>query len=100
MSTLLFRPHVLYLCAEPSLVRAQLDGARLTLERARPLRDDISTDEITPLPVMVHFDATLGRFPYLAIYGRRRTADREGQRPQRGLRGGRRRQALRQRLIT
>lgn len=28
------------------------------------MRDDISTDEISPLPVMVHFDSTLGRFPY------------------------------------
>jgi 3-isopropylmalate/(R)-2-methylmalate dehydratase large subunit len=25
------------------------------------MRDDVSTDEITPLPAMVHFDATLGR---------------------------------------
>jgi 3-isopropylmalate/(R)-2-methylmalate dehydratase large subunit len=67
MTTLTFRPHVLYLCADASLVRAQLDGQRLTLDRARPLRDDISTDEISPLPVMVHFDSTLGRFPYLGF---------------------------------
>ncbi|HET7525905.1 MAG TPA: 3-isopropylmalate dehydratase, partial [Burkholderiaceae bacterium] len=29
-----------------------------------PLRDDVSTDEISPLPAMVHFDATLGRYPH------------------------------------
>ena len=67
MTTLTFRPHVLYLCADASLIRAQLDGQRLTLYQARPLRDDISTDEISPLPVMVHFDSTLGRFPYLGF---------------------------------
>jgi 3-isopropylmalate/(R)-2-methylmalate dehydratase large subunit len=67
MTPLRFRPHVLYLCADASLVRAQLDGQRLTLDQARPLRDDISTDEISPLPVMVHFDSTLGRFPYLGF---------------------------------
>src|SRR6185369_16706035 len=39
-------------------------GQRLTLGEARPLRDDVSTDEITPVPVLVHFDATLGRYPY------------------------------------
>jgi 3-isopropylmalate/(R)-2-methylmalate dehydratase large subunit len=42
-------------------------GAPATLDSARPLRDDVSTDEITPLPVMVHFDATLGRFPYVGF---------------------------------
>jgi 3-isopropylmalate/(R)-2-methylmalate dehydratase large subunit len=55
---------VLYLCTDPQRVRAQLAGKRLTLAQAMPLRDDISTDEITPLTSMVHFDATLGRFPY------------------------------------
>ncbi|WP_119354844.1 aconitase family protein [Azohydromonas sediminis] len=52
---------VLYLCADPARVRAQLAGARLTRADAGPLRDDISTDEISPLASMVHFDATLGR---------------------------------------
>lgn len=51
----------LYLSADPALVRAQLAGARLTRAQAGALRDDISTDEISPLPAMVHFDATLGR---------------------------------------
>jgi 3-isopropylmalate/(R)-2-methylmalate dehydratase large subunit len=64
MSVLRFAPRVFYLSANPARVRAQLDGKRLTLAEAGPLRDDISTDEITPLPVLVHFDTTLGRFPY------------------------------------
>ena len=51
----------LYLGGVPALVRAQLAGRALTLPEAGALRDDISTDEISPLAAMVHFDATLGR---------------------------------------
>ncbi len=52
---------VLFLSRDPGLVRAQLAGRVLRREQAGALRDDISTDEITPLPTLVHFDATLGR---------------------------------------
>jgi 3-isopropylmalate/(R)-2-methylmalate dehydratase large subunit len=51
----------LFLSVDPALVRAQLAGRDLSRAEASALRDDISTDEITPLPSMVHFDATLGR---------------------------------------
>jgi 3-isopropylmalate/(R)-2-methylmalate dehydratase large subunit len=61
VTALTFAPRVLFLSADPALVRAQLEGREVSIEAARPLRDDVSTDEITPLPVMVHFDATLGR---------------------------------------
>jgi 3-isopropylmalate/(R)-2-methylmalate dehydratase large subunit len=56
-----FAPRFLFLSADPGVVRAQLRGEATSLEAARPLRDDVSTDEIIPLPAMVHFDATLGR---------------------------------------
>ena len=59
MTSIRFAPKLLFLSADPACVRAQLAGEACTLERARPLRDDVSTDEITPLPVMVHFDAAL-----------------------------------------
>ncbi len=59
-----FRPRFLFLSADPALVVAQLEGGTVAQGTARPLRDDISTDEITPLPVMVHFDATLGRYAH------------------------------------
>lgn len=52
---------ILYLTADPALVRVQLAGRRLTRAAAGRLRDDVSTDEISPLAAMVHFDATLGR---------------------------------------
>ena len=64
MSAQRFAPRVLFLCDDPQRVRAQLAGQRLTRAEAGTLRDDISTDEISPLPAMVHFDATLGRYPY------------------------------------
>jgi 3-isopropylmalate/(R)-2-methylmalate dehydratase large subunit len=52
---------LLFLSRDPALVREQLAGRDLKREQAGALRDDISTDEITPLPALVHFDATLGR---------------------------------------
>ncbi|MFO1218119.1 MAG: aconitase family protein [Burkholderiaceae bacterium] len=66
MTLLRFAPRFLFLATDPARVRAQLAdaGPPLTLAQAQPLRDDVSTDEIIPLPAMVHFDATLGRYPY------------------------------------
>lgn len=52
---------MLFLSSDPALVREQLAGRPLRRDQAGALRDDISTDEITPLPSLVHFDATLGR---------------------------------------
>jgi 3-isopropylmalate/(R)-2-methylmalate dehydratase large subunit len=52
---------ILFLGQDPALVREQLAGRDLTREQAGALRDEISTDEITPLPALVHFDAVLGR---------------------------------------
>ena len=40
---------------------------RLTLTQARPLRDDISTDEITPVAILSHYDATLGEFAHTGL---------------------------------
>jgi 3-isopropylmalate/(R)-2-methylmalate dehydratase large subunit len=67
MMAIRFAPKLLLLSADPACVRAQLAGDGVTLERARPLRDDVSTDEITPLPVMVHFDGALARYPYTGL---------------------------------
>lgn len=57
-------PRVLFLAADAGRVRAQLAGERLTRAQAGALRDDISTDEITPVRIMAHYDARLARFPY------------------------------------
>lgn len=58
------RPRLLFLSKSAELIDAQLRGQTLTLTQAAPLRDDISTDEITPVPIMTHFDEALGRYPY------------------------------------
>ncbi len=64
MATLELQGRILYLCDDPALVDAQLAGRRLRRHEAGTLRDDVSTDEITPVPILTHYDDTLGRFPY------------------------------------
>jgi len=46
------------------MVAKALGGQAVSLSEARPLRDDISTDEITPIAILTHFDDKLGRYPY------------------------------------
>lgn len=63
-SGLLRASRLLFLCADAALVREQLAGRQLTRADAGTLRDDVSTDEITPVHIMSHYDASLARFPY------------------------------------
>lgn len=63
---------ILFLTEDPELIRRQLDGWDLPWDTAHPannpkLRDDISTDEITPAHVCFFFDETLGEFPYVGL---------------------------------
>jgi 3-isopropylmalate/(R)-2-methylmalate dehydratase large subunit len=58
---------VLYLCQDPALIHRQLAGKTLTREQAGPLRDDVSTDEITPVHIMSHYDDTLGDFAHTGL---------------------------------
>ena len=67
MTTVTFTGRVLFLSADPDKVDAQLNGADLTLDQAGPLRDDVSTDEITPIPVLAFYDERLGRYPYVGF---------------------------------
>ena len=43
----------LYLSQDPALIDAQFTGTRLTPLQAQALRDDVSTDEITPVGAVV-----------------------------------------------
>ncbi|HEX6694739.1 MAG TPA: aconitase family protein [Longimicrobiales bacterium] len=64
-----FDGRILFLVDDADLMRRQLDGETLTLTddvRAK-LRDQISTDEITPAYICYYFDETLGEFPYLGL---------------------------------
>jgi 3-isopropylmalate/(R)-2-methylmalate dehydratase large subunit len=67
MMLLTLSGRVLFLSADPDKIEAQLDGKDLTLSDAGSLRDDVSTDEITPIPVLAYYDERLGRYPYLGL---------------------------------
>jgi 3-isopropylmalate/(R)-2-methylmalate dehydratase large subunit len=58
---------ILYLAEDAALVRRQLGGEDLDWTPAMKLRDDISTDEITPAYICYYYDETLGDFPYLGL---------------------------------
>ena len=58
---------VLYLSQDPAQIDAQFAGKRLTRAQALPLRDDVSTDEITPVAILSHYDATLGDFAHTGL---------------------------------
>ena len=58
---------ILYLTEDPALVRRQLAGEDLDWKPSIKLRDDISTDEITPAYICYYYDETLGEFPYLGL---------------------------------
>ncbi len=62
-----FDGRILYLTVDPDLVRSQLGGQDLDWTPAIALRDDISTDEITPAYICYYYDQTLGDFPYLGL---------------------------------
>jgi len=76
-----FEGRILFLLDDADLVRAQLfDGVDLepTDEVRERLRDQISTDEITPAYICYFFDETLGEFPYLGLRTtNRRTGETE-----------------------
>ncbi|SAL56111.1 isopropylmalate isomerase large subunit [Caballeronia terrestris] len=57
----------LYLSNDPGIVRAQLAGEPTTRQQAGPLRDNVSTDEITPVTVMLTYDERLGQYPYVGF---------------------------------
>ncbi|HWC15433.1 MAG TPA: hypothetical protein VG498_00375, partial [Terriglobales bacterium] len=63
---------ILFLTEDPELIRRQLAGDDLPWDTSNPannpkLRDDISTDEITPAHICFFFDKTLGEFPYTGL---------------------------------
>ena len=63
---------ILFLTEDPELIKRQLAGEDLPWDTKDPannpkLRDDISTDEITPAHYCFYFDETLGEIPYLGL---------------------------------
>jgi 3-isopropylmalate/(R)-2-methylmalate dehydratase large subunit len=68
-TVLRFEGRTLFLVDDAELLRRQLNGEDLefTDELRAKLRDQISTDEITPAYICYYFDETLGEFPYLGL---------------------------------
>lgn len=64
MSALEPSGRILFLADSAAVMERQLQGHAVTLAEAGPLRDDVSTDEITPVPILTHYDDALGRYPY------------------------------------
>ena len=67
-----FKGRILFLTEDPALIKRQLAGEDLPWDTKIPennpkLRDDISTDEITPAHYCFYFDQTLGEIPYLGL---------------------------------
>ena len=63
---------ILFLTKDPELIKRQLAGWDMPWDTKNPasnpkLRDDISTDEITPAHICFYFDETLGEFPYVGL---------------------------------
>ncbi len=58
---------ILFLTEDAGLVRRQLDGEDVNWHPGIALRDNISTDEITPAYICYYYDETLGDFPYLGL---------------------------------
>ena len=72
-----FGGRVLFLADDAELLRKQLHEGfdpELTPALRAQLRDQISTDEITPAYICFFYDETLGEFPYLGL----RVANAEG----------------------
>ncbi len=66
------RGRILFLTEDPELIKKQLAGWDLPWDTKTPaknpkLRDDISTDEITPAHCCFYFDRTLGEIPYVGL---------------------------------
>jgi 3-isopropylmalate/(R)-2-methylmalate dehydratase large subunit len=79
--TIRFDGRILYLLDDAELVRRQLHEGldlELTPELRERLRDQISTDEITPAYICYFYDETLGEFPYLGLRAtNRETGEKE-----------------------
>ncbi|MEB0011745.1 aconitase family protein [Glaciimonas sp. Gout2] len=62
-----FNGRVLFLSQDADCIVTQLKGKNIRLADALPLRDDVSTDEITPVTVMMVYDERLGDVPYVGF---------------------------------
>src|ERR1700742_4396544 len=62
-----FTGRILFLDEDAATVRAQLEGKDIDPAQMPPLRNDISTDEITPAYICYHFHEKIGEFVYIGL---------------------------------
>jgi len=62
-----FAGRFLFLSCDSEAVQRQIAGEDLNLQDVLPLRDNISTDEITPVVIMMTYDERLGTYPYVGF---------------------------------
>jgi 3-isopropylmalate/(R)-2-methylmalate dehydratase large subunit len=62
-----FDGRILFLAEDADLVKRQFAGENIAWNPTIKLRDNISTDEITPAYICYYYDETLGDFPYLGL---------------------------------
>ena len=62
-----FAGRMLFLSENLDAVRRQLRGENLALADCMPLRDDVSTDEITPTTVCLYYDERLARYAHIGF---------------------------------
>ncbi|MBI5650845.1 MAG: 3-isopropylmalate dehydratase [Chloroflexi bacterium] len=62
-----FDGRILLLAEDADLVKRQFAGENIAWNPTIKLRDNISTDEITPAYICYYYDETLGDFPYLGL---------------------------------
>lgn len=67
MALIDFTGRILFLSDDPQIIERQLAGEDIALVDAGGLRDDVSTDEITPVHVLTVWDERLGRVPYVGF---------------------------------
>ena len=65
--TIVVDKRILFLVDDADAIQRQLEGEDLAWPHGLPLRNNISTDEITPAYICYYFDDTLGEFPYLGF---------------------------------
>lgn len=81
--TVRLQGRILFLTEDPELIKKQLNGWDMPWNTKNPannpkLRDDISTDEITPAHICFYFDETLGEFPYFGLKAGNETPIKRG----------------------
>ena len=60
-------PNPLILVNDPELIKRQLKGKIIQSPALFDLRNDISTDEITPIPALAYYDQRLGEFVWTGL---------------------------------